>query len=45
MDGGGRGFDRGIWDGEEESGESLKLDYLCGDGEEGFGGNLDIEVR
>ena len=44
LHGGFRGFDKVVWQGEEiENG--VKLSYLSKDGEEGYPGNLQVEVR
>ena len=44
MHGGLRGLDRVVWDVVEATGDRLVLHYLHRDGEEGFPGNLDIEM-
>ncbi len=47
LHGGLRGFDKAVWQAEEVSGEEeagLKLRYLSRDGEEGYPGNLAVEV-
>ena len=47
LHGGLKGFDKVLWDAEPVTGkdfQSLKLTYLSRDGEEGFPGNLDVEV-
>ena len=47
LHGGIKGFDKVIWDAEpvsEKDFQSLKLNYLSRDGEEGFPGNLDVTV-
>lgn len=47
LHGGLKGFDKVVWDTAEEEtpeGPSLKLHYLSKDGEEGYPGNLDVNV-
>lgn len=44
LHGGKKGFDKVWWDIEELDDCSLKLTYLSKDGEEGFPGNLNIEL-
>lgn len=47
LHGGTKGFDKVIWDIEEvpsDEGVALKLSYLSKDMEEGYPGNLDVEV-
>jgi aldose 1-epimerase len=44
LHGGIKGFDKVWWDIEEQDDYSLKLTYLSKDGEEGFPGNLNIEM-
>ena len=47
LHGGVKGFDKVVWDAAEEQtleGPSLKLHYLSADGEEGYPGNLDVNV-
>lgn len=44
LHGGPTGFHARVWDVEQVSKQSLKLHYLSQDGEEGFPGNLDINV-
>ena len=44
LHGGIKGFDKVWWDIEEQDDCSLKLTYLSKDGEEGFPGNLHIEL-
>lgn len=47
LHGGTKGYDKVVWEAEEvDSGEgaSLKLHYLSKDGEEGYPGNLNIDV-
>lgn len=47
LHGGETGFHTRVWKGEEigvVNGTGLKLTYLCKDGEEGFPGNLNVEV-
>lgn len=44
LHGGLRGLDRVVWDVVEATGDRLVLHYLHRDGEEGFPGNLDIEM-
>ncbi|MDR8393134.1 galactose mutarotase [Aliifodinibius sp. S!AR15-10] len=43
LHGGEQGFDKRLWDAEIADG-SLKLSYLSEDGEEGYPGNLQVEV-
>lgn len=48
LHGGERGFDKVVWDAEAEEtedGPSLMLSYVSEDGEEGYPGTLDAEVR
>lgn len=45
LHGGIKGFDKVIWKAEKPAGDSsLKLTYLSKDGEEGYPGNLSVEV-
>jgi len=46
LHGGNKGFDKVVWEGttESDSVPSLKLRYLSKDGEEGYPGNLAVEV-
>lgn len=44
LHGGPTGFHKRVWDAEQPDGKTLKLHYLSADGEEGFPGNLDINV-
>jgi aldose 1-epimerase len=47
LHGGVKGFDRVVWTGEpskESGGVGVKLSYMSRDGEEGFPGNLSVEV-
>lgn len=45
LHGGLKGYDKVIWKVEKQTGDSsLKLTYLSKDGEEGFPGNLSVEV-
>lgn len=47
LHGGVKGFDKVLWnidDAHSKSGKSLALSYLSKDGEEGFPGNLSVEV-
>jgi aldose 1-epimerase len=45
LHGGNKGYDKVYWNIEKQSGDSsLKLTYLSKDGEEGYPGNLNIEV-
>ena len=44
LHGGPTGYHARVWDAEQPSAQCLKLHYLSPDGEEGFPGNLDINV-
>ena len=47
LHGGVKGFDKVIWEAEEvggSDGPALRLSYLSADGEEGYPGNLSVEV-
>lgn len=45
LHGGNKGFDKVYWNIEKQTGDSsLKLTYLSKDGEEGYPGNLNVEV-
>lgn len=44
LHGGPTGYHKRVWDAEQTDGSSLHLHYLSKDGEEGFPGNLDINV-
>jgi aldose 1-epimerase len=44
LHGGRQGFDKVVWQAESLDGEALVLRYLSPDGEEGFPGNLAVEV-
>lgn len=44
LHGGPTGFHARVWDAEQENLQSLKLHYLSADGEEGFPGNLNVNV-
>jgi aldose 1-epimerase len=44
LHGGRRGFDKVVWQAETLDGEALILRYLSPDGDEGFPGNLAVEV-
>ena len=44
LHGGKEGFDRKIWDVLSYDGKVIKLHYLSCDGEEGYPGNLDVNV-
>ncbi|MEO5944096.1 MAG: aldose epimerase family protein [Ferruginibacter sp.] len=45
LHGGIKGFDKVMWTAEKQAGDSsLKLTYLSKDGEEGYPGNLSVEV-
>ena len=48
LHGGLKGFDKAVWQAElikEEDKESLRLAYRSADGEEGYPGNLDVQVE
>jgi aldose 1-epimerase len=45
LHGGFKGFNKAVWDGEELSGASaVRFRYISKDGEEGYPGNLSVEV-
>lgn len=44
LHGGEQGFDKVLWDAEVIDGQALQLTYLSPDGEEGYPGNLEVEV-
>ncbi len=44
LHGGPTGFHKRVWDAEQIDKQTLKLHYLSVDGEEGFPGNLDVNV-
>lgn len=45
LHGGNEGFDKKLWDSDVNQGEnSITLSYLSPDGEEGYPGNLDVDV-
>lgn len=44
LHGGLMGFNAVVWDAEQLNSQTLKLNYLSVDGEEGFPGNLSVEV-
>lgn len=44
LHGGNKGFDKVVWDVKIESDSSMRLTYDSPDGEEGFPGNLHVEV-
>lgn len=44
LHGGIKGFDKVLWNAEPQPDGSLKLTYLSEDGEEGYPGNLNVEV-
>ena len=44
LHGGSGGFDKVLWSATQISGEGLRLSYLSVDGEEGYPGNLSVEV-
>lgn len=44
LHGGPTGFHARVWDAEQTSKQSVTLHYLSADGEEGFPGNLDVNV-
>lgn len=45
LHGGPTGFHARVWDAEQPSAQELILKYLSADGEEGFPGNLNVEVH
>lgn len=45
LHGGPTGFHARVWDAEQTAADSLTLNYLSADGEEGFPGNLNVTVR
>jgi aldose 1-epimerase len=44
LHGGNKGFDKVLWTAQKLSDSSLKLTYLSKDGEEGYPGNLNVQV-
>jgi len=44
LHGGPTGYHKRVWDAEQTDAQTLQLHYLSADGEEGFPGNLDINV-
>jgi len=44
LHGGPTGFHKRVFDAEQTDAQTLHLHYLCKDGEEGFPGNLDVNV-
>ena len=44
LHGGPTGFHKRVFDAEQTDAQTIKLHYLCKDGEEGFPGNLDVNV-
>lgn len=44
LHGGPTGYHKRVWDAEQTDAQTLHLHYLSADGEEGFPGNLDINV-
>jgi aldose 1-epimerase len=44
LHGGNKGYDKVVWTARKLSDSSLQLNYLSRDGEEGYPGNLDIQV-
>ena len=44
LHGGPTGYHARVWDAEQTDAQTLKLHYLSADGEEGFPGNLDLNV-
>jgi len=44
LHGGNKGFDKAIWTAQKLSDSSLKLTYQSRDGEEGYPGNLNVDV-
>lgn len=44
LHGGNKGFDKVLWTAQKLSDSSLKLNYQSKDGEEGYPGNVDVEV-
>lgn len=45
LHGGNKGFDKVVWEAEIIEGPALSLTYLSKDGEEGYPGNLKVNVR
>jgi aldose 1-epimerase len=45
LHGGAKGFRNVVWDAHQPDDRSLELHYLSVDGEEGYPGNLDVQVR
>ncbi|HUC68925.1 MAG TPA: aldose epimerase family protein [Stellaceae bacterium] len=45
LHGGRKGFDKVVWRAAGGAGEALRLSYLSRDGEEGYPGNLAVDVR
>ena len=45
LHGGPTGFHKRIFDAEQTDAQTIKLHYLCKDGEEGFPGNLDMRPQ
>lgn len=45
LHGGKRGFDKVVWNASKIDDQSVEFSYLSKDGEEGFPGNLNVQVR
>jgi aldose 1-epimerase len=44
LHGGGKGFNAVVWDAKQINAQTLELSYLSVDGEEGYPGNLNVQV-
>ncbi|HXI00220.1 MAG TPA: aldose epimerase family protein [Sphingobacteriaceae bacterium] len=44
LHGGNKGFDKVLWEAEKSGDNSIKLNYLSKDGEEGYPGNLNVQL-
>jgi aldose 1-epimerase len=45
LHGGRKGFDKVVWNGAKLDDQTVEFNYLSKDGEEGFPGNLNVQVR